>query len=114
MIYIGNLVDFLAYCVVSDTVRDGTFLVSDGEDVSTPNLVRKISSQMNQPSRIFACPPALLLWAGRLLGKEPMMMRMVADLQISIDSTIQRTGWTPPYTLDQGLKDTVAWFNQKS
>jgi UDP-glucose 4-epimerase len=82
--------------------------VSDGEDISTPELVRRIARALGRPARLIPVPPALLRFGGALAGRKDDVARLLDDL--AVDSSHIRTtlGWTPPYTLDQGLAETAA------
>lgn len=59
-----------------------TYQVSDGEDISTPDLLRQLGAAMGHPARIFPCPPALLKLAGRLTGKDEQVERLLDSLQV--------------------------------
>jgi nucleoside-diphosphate-sugar epimerase len=94
VVYVGNLADAIIACLG----KEGTYLVSDGEPPSTPQLVREIGEALGRPARLFAWPPALL--PGKL----------AASLEIE-DSLIRRTlGWKPRFTRSEGLRATARWF----
>lgn len=113
MIYLGNLVDAVVACIKTPAAAGKTFLVSDGEDVSTPLLIRKIAAAFSKPPRLWPCPVSLLHLAASLLGKRDAAQRVTGSL--CVDSAyIRRTlGWQPPFTLDQGLALTAQWYDRR-
>lgn len=111
LIFVGNLVDALASCAVHPAAAGKTFLVSDGEDVSTPELIRRIAHALNKPTRLFPISLAVLRVFGKITGKSAAVDRLLGSLMID-NSTIQQTlQWNPPFTMDEGLKQTASWFN---
>lgn len=95
LIYVGNLVEALFLCVFVPAARGRTLLVSDGEDVSTPVLVRRIAAALGRRARLFPFPPALL--------PEKLTESLV------IDSGVARTvlGWQPRFGMEAALAETV-------
>lgn len=108
LVYIENLVDALILCATHPAVAGQTYLVSDGEDVSTPDLLRQLGAAMGHPARLFPCPPALLKLAGRLIGRSDQVERLLGSLQVDSSKIRCELGWRPPYTLQEGLRLTVA------
>jgi nucleoside-diphosphate-sugar epimerase len=107
LIYVGNLADALIACATHSATAGQTYLVCDGEDISTPDLLRQLATGMGVPSRLFPCPPALLRLAGKLTGKSQQVERLLGSLQID-DAKIRRElNWHPPFSLDQGLQATA-------
>lgn len=107
LIYVGNLVDALILCATHPAAAGQTYLVSDGEDISTPDLLRQLGDAMGHPARLLPCPQALLKLAGRLTGKVDQVERLLGSLQIDNGKICRELGWTPPYTLQQGLQLTA-------
>ncbi|MBI4654808.1 MAG: SDR family oxidoreductase [Nitrospirae bacterium] len=116
MIYIGNLVDAIIRCIEHPAAANQTFLVSDGEDVSTPDLIRMIAGAMGKKARLFPCPASLLKMIGKVTGKSDEIERLTGSLQIDSDKIRRELNWTPPYTMEQGLRMTADWFmsNEKN
>lgn len=110
LVYVGNLVDALIACATHPAAAGQTYLVCDGEAISTPDLLRQLASGMNVPARLFPCPPALLRLAGKLAGKSQQLERLLGSLQIADDKIRRELGWTPPYTLQQGLHATAEYY----
>lgn len=108
LVYVGNLVDALILCATHPAAAGQTYLVSDGEDVSTPELLRGLGEAMERPARLFPCPPNLLKLAGRLSGKADQIERLLGSLQVDSGKIRRELGWRPPYTLGEGLQNTGA------
>lgn len=110
MIYVGNLIDALSLCVRHPAAAGRTYLVSDGDDVSTPELIRRVSSALNKPARLYPFPISLLRLLGRLLGKSPTIDRLTGTLLVDITNIQAELGWRPPFTMQEGLSATAEWF----
>ena len=110
MIHVGNLADAIRACVETPQAANRTYLASDGEDLSTPQLVRALAQALEVKARLVPVPRSVLDLAGRLLGRGDLVARLTRSLQV--DSARLRTElrWQPPYTVAQGLAETAAWF----
>ncbi|MEO8418820.1 MAG: SDR family oxidoreductase, partial [Methylophilaceae bacterium] len=82
LVYVGNLVDALIACAVHPAAAGQTYLVSDGEDVSTPQLIRAVATALNRPSRVFPVPIALMRGTAKLIGKSAAVDRLTQSLVI--------------------------------
>lgn len=111
LIYVGNLVDAIVTCVFHPKAAGKTFLVSDGEDVSTPELIRRIGSALGRPSRLVPFPIPLMRLGGKLIRKTSEVDRLVGSLVVDSSRIRQELDWTPPYSMSQGLAETALWFN---
>lgn len=107
LVALDNLVDLLACCVSHPGAAGQTFLVSDGHDLSTPELVRRIAAAMGKEARLISVPPAALRFAGRLTGRTAEVTRLLGSLQVDIAHTRRALDWAPPITVDQGLVTAV-------
>ena len=105
---LDNLVDLLITCIDHPAAANQTFLVSDGEDLSTTDLLRRLGQAMNKPARLIPVQPSLLQLGANLLGKGDMAQRLLGNLQVDISHTRQTLGWTPPVSVDEGLRRAVA------
>lgn len=110
LIYVENLVDALVLCATHPAAAGQTYLVSDGEDISTPDLLRQLGMGMGYPARLFHCPLPLLKIAGRFAGKSDQVERLLGSLQVDNSKIRRELGWKPPYTLQQGLQETAQWY----
>ena len=111
MVALGNLVDLLIVCLKHPAAAGQTFLVSDGEDVSTTELLRRIAKAMGKKSLLLPMPAFGLEWAAALLGKRAVAQRLCSSLQVDIEKTCRLLGWNPILTLEQGLKKAVEGMN---
>jgi nucleoside-diphosphate-sugar epimerase len=109
-IALDNLIDLIIVCLTHPDAANETFLVSDGEDVSTTELLRRMGSAMGKPARLIPIPVSMLKLAASIIGKSDVAQRLCGSLQVDINKTRQVLGWTPPLTLDQGLKRAVENF----
>lgn len=113
-IYVKNLADAILISATHRSVAGQTFLVSDGEDVSTPELIRRIADAMGRPSRMFRCPPSLLSATASIIGKSEEVRRLLGSLVLDSTKFRSETGWIPRYTMSQGLGETIeSWLANK-
>lgn len=109
LIYAGNLVDVIAACMTHPNAAGETFLVSDGEDISTPDLIRMIAKEMNKRARLIPFPIVLLKAAGALMGRGSEIERLSGSLCIDSSKIRRVLGWNPPYSMEEGIRETVKW-----
>ena len=107
---LGNLADVLTLCTAHPGAAGQTFLVSDGEDVTAAELMRRLATAMGRRSYVVPVTEAPLRFAARLLGKEQVVKRIVDPLTVSTAHVRSRLGWTPPFSLDAGLDLTLQWY----
>ena len=110
LVYVGNLVDALITCATHPAATGQTYLVSDGEDISTALLAEKIASALGRSNRSFYLPPALLRAAASLVGRSEQIDRLFGSLRVSNEKICGELSWSPPYTLNQGLRATADWY----
>jgi len=110
MIFLGNLVDALFICITHPRAAGNTFLVSDGKNVSTPELIQKISLSLGKPARVFALPPGFLRFLGRLAGKAETVSRLLDSLIVDSAKIRTELDWKPPFSMEEGLKKTADWY----
>jgi len=108
---IDNLVDLLLVCTEHPLAPGRKFMVSDGNDLSTPELVTKLAGLLRRSPRLFPMPRLLLSLGGRLTGRISVIERLTESLQVNIQPTINTLGWTPRVSVDEGLARTLANFN---
>lgn len=109
-VYVGNLCDLILQCLTHPAASGQTFLVSDNQDVSTPELLQLLASEMKGPVWLVPVPEALLRLAGRLAGRSGEIARLCGSLQVDITHTRKTLGWEPPFTMEQGIHETVAAY----
>lgn len=115
LIFAGNLADAIRCCLEHPAAAGKTFLVSDGETVSTPELVRRMAAALGRSARLLAVPVPVLRFMAALAGKSALVTRLAGSLAIDSSAIRRELGWTPCFTLDEGLRETAAWYaNQKA
>ena len=114
MIYLGNFVDVLTACTSHPDAAGKTFLVSDGEDISTAQLIRNLARLMGKPPYLWPFPPTLLRLVGRSVGRLDEVERLLGSLVIDSSKIRRELGWTPPFPMEQGIAETVKWFQMRS
>lgn len=107
LVAVDNLADFIAACLEHPSAPGQTFLVSDGEDVSTADLIRRIGIALGRPARLVPVPVGILTAGAAALGRREVSQRLVGSLQVDIAKARQQLGWAPPIGLDEGLRRTV-------
>lgn len=108
LLYLGNFVDAIRLCVEHPAAAGQTFLLDDGEPVSTPELIRAVAHAVGRPAHLLAMPVWMLEAAGTLLGKRAAVARLTGSLFVDSSAIRSRLGWRPPYSMAAGLATTVA------
>ncbi len=104
LVALDNLVDFILTCLEHPSAANQTFLVSDGEDLSTPDLLRRLGQAMCRPVRLLPVPPPLLTAGATLLGRRAAAERLCGNLQVDIRKARTLLDWAPPISVDEGLR----------
>ena len=107
LLYVGNLVDALMMCATHPAAANNTYLVSDGEAVSTPEILRGLAKELGVSSRVLPFPIGLLKLMAAMFGKADQVDRLVGSLQVDSTKIRHQLGWLPPYSLQQGFSKTV-------
>ena len=110
LLYVGNLADALATCATHPAAAGKTYLVSDGEDVSTPELISQTATALGVPARLLPFPVSLMRLAGKLTGKNGAVNRLTGSLTVDSSKIRRELGWKPPFTMEEGLRETAEWF----
>ena len=106
-IYVENLVDAVITCAVHPDAPGNTYLVSDGESISTPNLLRNMTQLHGLSSRLLPFPIWMLKLAAKCVGRSAQLERLIGSLQLDTTKIRQHLRWVPPHTLNEGLQNTV-------
>lgn len=111
LVNIWNLVDFLIHVMTHERAAGRVWLVSDGEDVSTPRLLRQIGKELGKSGAfLFPMPTWALQLMAKVAGRGGDMRRLVNSLQVDISETREVLGWTPRVSFDEGIARTIAWY----
>lgn len=108
LVALDNLVDFIITCITHPQAANQTFLVSDGQDLSTAELVRGMAQAAGVPARLLPVPVWALQAAGSLLGKGDAVQRLCGNLQVDISKARELLGWIPPVSVAEGLRRAMA------
>jgi nucleoside-diphosphate-sugar epimerase len=108
LVALDNLVDFIITCITHPQAANQTFLVSDGQDLSTTELVRGMAHAAGLPARLLPVPVWALQAGGALLGKGDAVQRLCGNLQVDISKARRLLGWVPPVSVEEGLRRAMA------
>ncbi|MES9862602.1 MAG: SDR family oxidoreductase [Candidatus Thiodiazotropha sp. LLP2] len=111
LVSIENLLDFITTCLDHPGAADEVFLVADGEDLSTPQLIRKLAYAMGVSPRLLPVPVMLLRLLGRLSGRSSAIDRLCGNLQVDISKNRKLLGWRPKVTVETALQEMVRLSN---
>jgi nucleoside-diphosphate-sugar epimerase len=114
LIYAGNLVDVTLRAIDAPGVAGRTYLISDGNDVSTPDLVRALARALGVAPRLLPCPPVMLMIGAALVGRRAELARLAGSLQVDGSAARRELGWQPRFNLSQGLAETARWYYSQS
>jgi nucleoside-diphosphate-sugar epimerase len=106
-VYIGNLVSLIVRCMDHPAAANQVFLVSDGCDLSTTELLQKCAVALGVKARLLPVPQKLLAFSLALLGKRAVAQRLCGNLQVDISKAHSLLGWEPPVSVEDGLKATA-------
>ena len=104
LVALDNLVDFIITCITHPQAANQTFLVSDGQDLSTTELVRGMARAAGVPARLLPVPVWALQAGARLVGKGDAVQRLCGNLQVDISKARELLGWVPPVSVEEGLR----------
>ena len=108
LVALHNLVDFIVICITHPQAANQTFLVSDGQDLSTTDLVRGMAQAAGVPARLLPVPVWALQAGASLLGKGDAVQRLCGNLQVDMSKARSLLGWVPPVSVDEGLRRAMA------
>ena len=110
LVGLDNLVDLISTCIEHPSAANQVFLVSDGEDLSTTDLLHQMGNALGKPPCLIPMPAGLLKLGASLLGKSEITLRLCGSLQVDITRTRELLGWSPPVSVDEGLRQTAEHF----
>lgn len=112
LIALENLCDFLLCCITHPAASGQTFLVSDGKDLSTTELVQHIGQHLGKTPLLLPVPYGMIRLPAALLNREELVTRLWGSLQVDINKARQLLGWQPPVPVNTGIHETVQWYRQ--
>ena len=104
LVALENLVDFIVTCTKHPAAAGRTFFVSDSENLSTTDLIRRLGRAMGRPVRLIPVPPTLLMTVATLAGRRDDAHRLLGTLEVDIANARRLLGWEPPIGVDEGLR----------
>jgi len=107
LVALDNLVDFIIICIFHPKAANETFLISDGQDLSTTELVRGLAQAAGVQARLLPVPVWALEWVGRLAGKKDAIQRLCGNLQIDSSKARHLLGWQPKVSVQEGLRRAI-------
>ncbi|NOY71744.1 MAG: SDR family oxidoreductase [Gammaproteobacteria bacterium] len=110
LVALDNLVDLIVICIEHPAAANQVFLVSDGEDLSTTELLQRVGNALGVRARLLPVPAILIKFAAGLLGKHAMSQRLLGSLQVDISKTRELLDWAPPVSVDSALEKTARFF----
>ena len=112
LVGLGNLADFIVTCIEHPRAANEIFLVSDGEDLSTTELIHRLARAMNRPARLISVPMPALRAGLALLGRREMAARLCGTLLVNMAKARTLLGWAPPIGVDEELRRTAEYYVQ--
>jgi len=113
LVSVWNLCDLLVRTLQSPAAAGGTWMVSDGDDISTVELVRRLAALLGRRARVVAVPLPLLRLTAALLGRSGEVRRLSGSLKVDITQTREQLQWSPPVLLQDSLARTVEWYRRQ-
>jgi nucleoside-diphosphate-sugar epimerase len=110
LVALDNLLDLIVTCIDHPNAANQTFLVSDGEDMSTTELLERMAAALGKRARLLPVSMNLLHKVAKLLGKQDLHQRLCQSLQVDISKTKELLSWTPPMSVDEALRKTATDF----
>jgi nucleoside-diphosphate-sugar epimerase len=113
LVAIGNLVDLIVTCIEHPAAANQTFLVSDGKDLSTTQLLRHLAQALGRKSLLVPIPEGVLRMVASVLGRQAIAQRICGSLQVNIDKNRDVLGWVPPVNVDRAMLQTARYYLDK-
>ena len=110
LVALDNLVDLIITCIDHPGAVNHIFLVSDGDDLSTTELLQRVGAALNRPARLLPVPVWIISLAATLIGKRDVSQRLLGSLQVDISKTQDLLGWVPPVSVEESLQKTAQSF----
>lgn len=110
LIYVGNLAHVLRAGLEHPAAAGQTFLVSDGQDLSTPEMIRQVAEALGKPARLFPAPVSVLRLGTIVPGRSAAVERLLGSLEVDDRKIRKLLAWQPPFSVVKGLRETVAWY----
>lgn len=113
LVAIGNLVDLIVTCIEHPAAANQTFLVSDGKDLSTTQLLRHLAQALGRKPLLVPIPEGVLSMVASVFGRQAIAQRICGSLQVNIDKNRDVLGWVPPVNVDRAMLQTARYYLDK-
>jgi nucleoside-diphosphate-sugar epimerase len=113
LVAIDNLVDLIITCIDHPAAANETFLVSDGEDLSTTRLLQRLALALGKRAWLLPLPEGVIKLAALLMGKQAVAQRICGSLQVDISKNRELLGWVPPINMDKAMRQTASHYLDK-
>jgi UDP-glucose 4-epimerase len=110
LVCLDNLIDLIVTCMDHPAAANQAFLVADGEDLSTTELLLRMGDALGRPARLIPVPARLLRTSALAFGRRDLLQRLCSSLQVDVGKTRELLGWAPPATVEAGLRATARHF----
>ena len=110
---VRNLANLIENCAINTAAKNQVFNVSDDHDVSTTELLKAIGAAMNKPARLIKVPLSILKLGSQIIGKPRAYDGLCGSFQLDISQTRQKLDWRPPFSLQEEIATTVAWYQSE-
>lgn len=114
LVSIWNLCDLLVAVLENSRAAGRIWMVSDGDDMSTPELIRRIARAMNRRAALIAVPVRLLEGLAAATGYRAELSRLCGSLVVDVSGTRHGLGWAPPIPVDEALRRTARWYTNQA
>lgn len=113
LLFLDNFIDVIRISIEHPAAAGQTFLLDDGETISTPELIRALATALHRPARLLPVPVGVLQLVGWMTGNSAAASRLTGSLYVDSQPIRDRLGWTPRYSLKDGLAATAAAFRTR-
>lgn len=105
LVSLGNLIDFILICITHPSAANQTFFVSDGHDLSTPDLIRYTAASLGVKVKLIRFPKFIINLCANIVGKSKAAQSLCGSLQVNISKARIILGWVPPLSVEDGFND---------
>jgi nucleoside-diphosphate-sugar epimerase len=114
LVNIWNLQDLLVNVLTNDAAPGRTWMVSDGDDVSTPELVQRLATALGRKVKLVAVPERVLRVCASMIGARAAIGRLCNSLTVDVATTRTDLTWSPPVSMNEALARTVQWYRAET
>lgn len=113
LVYVGNLMSAVAALLLAEKTLSAALFVSDGEAMSTPQLIRAIAAAPGKTANLWPFPLPLLATLADIFGRRAELNRLTENLVVNDGPLRNLLSWSPPYGVEEGLRETIGWYSRQ-